>query len=97
MPSPSTSAANKQIQPPSPTTPTDATPIAPPEILEEVFHHRGPKNYHLQDGDVSLFPYQNRYAEGGFAVQIKQHGIHVGLIARGEEIACRKLLVLPTF
>jgi hypothetical protein len=69
---------------------TQATPRGPEE---RIFHHSGPTNYFLQDGLVTLNPFQNRHAHGGFAVRIMQNGQYVGLISLGSEPLCRKLLV----
>ena len=63
------------------------------KIEIKVFHHSGPKNYFLQDGPVTLRPFENSYAKGGFGVRCSQDGQYVGLIASGEETLCRKLLV----
>jgi hypothetical protein len=51
----------------------------------------------VQDGPVTLIPYENSHAKGGFAVRVVQAGIIVGLISAGEEILCRKLRVRYTF
>jgi hypothetical protein len=67
-----------------------------PEVRKRVFHHSGQKNYFLQDGPVTLRPFENSYALGGYGVRCTQNGAYVGLIIRGEEILCRKLLVHET-
>jgi hypothetical protein len=64
-----------------------------PEVQKRVFHHTGPKKYFLQDGPVTLRPFENHYALGGFGVRCTQNGEYVGLIVSGEEELCRKLLV----
>ena len=84
--------------PPKRAKPTETSSANPdldsPQVAnEQIFHHSGPKKYTLEDGPVALLPYENKYAQGGFAVQVRQKGQFVGLILAGEEEACRKLLV----
>jgi len=71
-----------------------STPISPPAVKERIFHHSGAKKYSLEDGPCALIPYETSYARGGFAVRIEQNGQFVGMISAGEEVGCRKLLVL---
>jgi hypothetical protein len=79
--------------PTSPPLPT-AKPSPPePVTIERVFHHSGVKKYNLQDGPVTLIPYESSHAQGGYGVRVTQNGVFVGLIAAGEEMNCRKLLV----
>lgn len=98
-PTPPQSPAPKRAKP-SPKSPNksppqreDERPAAPRKPEEIIFHLSGPKKYLLQDGPVTLNPFQNRHAHGGFAVRVMQKGEYVGLIGLGEESLCRKLLV----
>lgn len=83
--------------PPSERVASSKTPLSSPlRVNEVVFQHSGRKMYDIQDGDVRLFPYQNKHAYGGFSVEIRQNGKFVGLIAAGQEVACRKYLVIDS-
>jgi hypothetical protein len=66
---------------------------SPPKPIERVFQHNGAKKMTLQDGPVTLLPYENKYARGRFSVRVTQSGQFVGLVQAGQEVACRKLLV----
>ena len=92
---PTTAPPSKRVKQlaknPSPEAPSASTP----ESAEEVLHYSGRIKRSLADGPVSLFPYENKRAEGGFAVQVRQKGVIIGLISYGEELKCRKLLVVP--
>src|SRR5579859_1888695 len=98
-PTPPQSPAPKRAKPvaksptKSPPKGEDERPAAPKKPEERIFHLSGPKNYLLRDGPVTLNPFQNRHAPGGFAVRIMQKGEYVGLIGLGQESLCRKLLV----
>jgi len=62
--------------------------------VERVFHHNGAKKYNLQDGVINLYAVQNSHAKGGYQVRVMQGGEFVGLIAAGDEVECRILLVV---
>src|SRR5579859_2153822 len=61
--------------------------IVEPHMKKDIktFHHSGPKNYFLQDGPVTLTPFENHHAKGGFGVRCSQNGKFVGFISSGEE------------
>jgi hypothetical protein len=76
-----------------PISPPPSTPRTPSKPPPKVFHVSGPKKYNVDDGPVTLIPFENRHAKGGFAVRVVRQGIIVGLISAGEEVLCRKLRV----
>src|SRR5437667_7161160 len=91
-PTPLSSPPAKRVKPTSPESPEIPVPVSVPKKVERVFHHSGAKKYSVQDGPVSLIAYENRHARGGYSVRVLQSGEFVGLIASGEEVACRRLL-----
>jgi hypothetical protein len=73
--------------------PRETVKPSPPKPIERVFHHSGVKKYTVQDGPVTLIPYENSHARGNYSVRVIQDGGFVGLIVDGEETSCRKLIV----
>jgi hypothetical protein len=92
-PTPLSTTPRKRIKP-SPAEPSpETTPVSPPEVVEKVFHVSGRKNFSIPDGPAILFAYENKYAEGGYCVEVTKGGKSFGFISAGGEIECRKLLV----
>lgn len=98
-PTPPQSPSPKRVKsstksPERPSSKSEVEPVEPHTKKQiKVFHHSGPKNYFLQEGPVTLTPFENHHAKGGFGVRCTENGQYVGLIALGEEPLCRKLLV----